>query len=130
VYGVGLIAGTGAQDMDAAAAEPGVRPFDMTGRPMRGIVAIESAQHKPDDAQAERQVQQTSPPRHRALTPPPDRACGVGRPERGPDELGERVCARPATSKTSKTRPQAGSPTACTAPALPAGVQAERHAAP
>jgi hypothetical protein len=35
VYGDGLIARIGAQDMDAATAEPGVRPFDMTGRPMR-----------------------------------------------------------------------------------------------
>ena len=43
VYGDGLIARIGAQDMDAAAAEPGVRPFDMTGRPMRGIVVIGSA---------------------------------------------------------------------------------------
>ena len=30
--------------MDAATAEPGVRPFDMTGRPMRGIVVIDSAE--------------------------------------------------------------------------------------
>ena len=36
VYGEGLIARIGAQDMDAAAAEPGVRPFGMTSRPMRG----------------------------------------------------------------------------------------------
>jgi hypothetical protein len=36
----GLIARIGAQAMDAAVAEPGVRPFDMTGRPMRGIVVI------------------------------------------------------------------------------------------
>jgi len=43
VYGDGLIARIGAQDMDAATAEPGVRPFDMTGRPMRGIVVIDSA---------------------------------------------------------------------------------------
>ena len=43
VYGDGLIAGIGAPDMDAATAEPGVRPFDMTGRPMRGIVVIDSA---------------------------------------------------------------------------------------
>jgi TfoX N-terminal domain len=43
VYGDGLIARIGAQDMDAAIAEPGVRPFDMTGRPMRGIVVIDSA---------------------------------------------------------------------------------------
>jgi TfoX/Sxy family transcriptional regulator of competence genes len=43
VYGDGLIARIGAQDMAAAAAGPGVRPFDMTGRPMRGIVVIDSA---------------------------------------------------------------------------------------
>jgi TfoX/Sxy family transcriptional regulator of competence genes len=43
VYGDGLIARIGAQDMDAATAQPGVRPFDMTGRPMRGIVMIDSA---------------------------------------------------------------------------------------
>jgi len=42
VYGDGLIAGIGAQDMNAATAQPGVRPFDMTGRPMRGIVVIDS----------------------------------------------------------------------------------------
>jgi hypothetical protein len=39
VYGDGI----GARDMAAATAEPGVRPFDMTGRPMRGIVVIDSA---------------------------------------------------------------------------------------
>jgi TfoX/Sxy family transcriptional regulator of competence genes len=43
VYGDGLIARIGAPDMDAATAQPGVRPFDMTGRPMRGIVVIDSA---------------------------------------------------------------------------------------
>jgi hypothetical protein len=43
VYGYGLIAWIGVQDMDAAAAEPGVRPFDMTGRPMCGIAVIDSA---------------------------------------------------------------------------------------
>jgi TfoX/Sxy family transcriptional regulator of competence genes len=43
VYGDGLIARIGAQDMAAATAEPSVRPFGMTGRPMRGIVVIDSA---------------------------------------------------------------------------------------
>jgi hypothetical protein len=33
----------GARDVDAATAGPGVQPFDMTGRPMRGIVVIDSA---------------------------------------------------------------------------------------
>jgi hypothetical protein len=42
IYGDGLIARIGAEDMDAAAAQPGVRPFDMTDRPMRGIAAIDS----------------------------------------------------------------------------------------
>jgi hypothetical protein len=44
VYGDGLVARIGAQDKDAATAEPGVRPFDMTGRPIRGIVVIDSAE--------------------------------------------------------------------------------------
>ena len=43
VYGDGLIARIGAQDTDAATAGPGVRPFGMTGPPMRGIVVIDSA---------------------------------------------------------------------------------------
>ena len=29
--------------MDAATAQSGVRPFNMTGRPMRGIVVIDSS---------------------------------------------------------------------------------------
>jgi hypothetical protein len=40
VYGDGLIARVGAEGMDAAVAEPGARPFDMTGRPMRGIIVV------------------------------------------------------------------------------------------
>ena len=43
VHGEGLIARIGAQDMDAATTQPGVRPFDVTGRPMRGIIVIESS---------------------------------------------------------------------------------------
>ena len=43
VYNDGLIARIGAQDMDAATTQPGVRPLDMTGRPMRGIVVIDSS---------------------------------------------------------------------------------------
>ena len=43
VYGDGLIARIGTQDMGAATAQSGVRPFDMTGRPMRGIVVIDSS---------------------------------------------------------------------------------------
>jgi hypothetical protein len=40
VYGDGLIARIGAAGMTEAVTEPGVRPFDMTGRPMRGIVVV------------------------------------------------------------------------------------------
>ena len=40
VYGDGLIARIGAPDVAAATAEPGVRVFDMAGRPMRGIVIV------------------------------------------------------------------------------------------
>ena len=41
VYGDGrLIARIGAEGMDAAVVQRGVRPFDMTGRPMRGIIAV------------------------------------------------------------------------------------------
>jgi TfoX N-terminal domain len=40
VYGDGLIARIGARDMDAAVAQPGVRPFDMTGRPLRGVIVV------------------------------------------------------------------------------------------
>ena len=36
VHGDDLIARIDPKTMDAALAEPGVRPFDMTGRPMRG----------------------------------------------------------------------------------------------
>jgi TfoX-like protein len=43
VHGDGLIARIGAQDMDAATAQPGVRPFDMTDRPMAGIAVIDSS---------------------------------------------------------------------------------------
>jgi TfoX/Sxy family transcriptional regulator of competence genes len=56
VYRDGLIARIGAQDMNAATAQPGVRPFDMTGRPMRGIVVIDSAML--DDTALERWVGQ------------------------------------------------------------------------
>ena len=43
MYGDGLIARIGAQDMDAATTQPGVRPFDVTRRPMRRIVVIDSS---------------------------------------------------------------------------------------
>jgi hypothetical protein len=56
VYGDGLIARIGAHDMDPATAQPGVRPFDMTSRPMRGIVVIDST--VPDDTALHRWIGQ------------------------------------------------------------------------
>jgi hypothetical protein len=40
VHGDDLIARIDPATMDAALAEPGVRPFDITGRPMRGWVMV------------------------------------------------------------------------------------------
>ena len=40
VHGAELIARIDPETMDAALAEPGVRPFDMTGRPMRGWILV------------------------------------------------------------------------------------------
>jgi len=40
VHGDDLIARIDPETMDAALAEQGVRPFDMTGRPMRGWVLV------------------------------------------------------------------------------------------
>jgi TfoX/Sxy family transcriptional regulator of competence genes len=37
-----LIARIDPEAMDAALSEPGVRPFDMTGRPMRGWILVAS----------------------------------------------------------------------------------------
>jgi hypothetical protein len=34
---------------DAALAEPGVRPFDMTGRPMKGWLLVSADAHAEDD---------------------------------------------------------------------------------
>ena len=67
VYGDGLIARIGAEDMGTAVAEPGVRPFDLTGRPMRGIIVVDGAVL--DDAALERWIGRarghvaTQPPR-------------------------------------------------------------------
>jgi hypothetical protein len=40
VHGDDLIARISPQNMEAALARPGVRPFDITGRPMRGWVLV------------------------------------------------------------------------------------------
>jgi TfoX/Sxy family transcriptional regulator of competence genes len=42
VHGDDLIARIDPETMDAALTEPGVRPFDMTGRPMRGWILVAS----------------------------------------------------------------------------------------
>src|SRR5262249_4797210 len=41
VHGDDLIARIDPADMDEALAEPGARPFDMTGRPMKGWVVVD-----------------------------------------------------------------------------------------
>jgi TfoX/Sxy family transcriptional regulator of competence genes len=48
VHGDDLIARIDPAGMDEALAEPGVRPFDMTGRPMRGWILV-AGQSLPDD---------------------------------------------------------------------------------
>ena len=40
VHGDDLIVRLGPGDTDMALAEPGVRPFDITGRPMRGWILV------------------------------------------------------------------------------------------
>jgi TfoX/Sxy family transcriptional regulator of competence genes len=49
VHGDDLIARIDPAAMDDALAEPGVRPFDMTGRPMRGWILVASAGLADDD---------------------------------------------------------------------------------
>ncbi|MGE5293101.1 MAG: TfoX/Sxy family protein [Micromonosporaceae bacterium] len=66
VYGEGLIARIGADGMYAAVAEPGVRPFDMSGRPMRGIIVVTG--DALDDRELERWIGQARA--HVATLPP------------------------------------------------------------
>jgi len=56
VYGDDLIARIGPEATGDALAEPGVRPFDMTGRPMRGWVLV--AGHGLADDELERWIGQ------------------------------------------------------------------------
>jgi TfoX/Sxy family transcriptional regulator of competence genes len=49
VYGDGLIVRIDPAAMDAVLAEPGVRPFDMGGRPMRGWILVASEELCADD---------------------------------------------------------------------------------
>jgi TfoX/Sxy family transcriptional regulator of competence genes len=66
VYGDGLIARIDPTAMDAALAEPGVRPFDMGGRPMRGWILVASDGLSDDDL--ERWIDQSR--RYVATLPP------------------------------------------------------------
>src|SRR5207244_13252209 len=56
VNGDDLIARIDPASMDTALAEPGVRPFDLTGRPMRGWVLV--AGEALDDTVLERWIEQ------------------------------------------------------------------------
>jgi TfoX/Sxy family transcriptional regulator of competence genes len=66
VRGDDLIARIDPETMDAALAEPGVRPFDMTGRPMRGWILVASDRLSEDDL--ERWIDQAC--RYVATLPP------------------------------------------------------------
>lgn len=52
IIGEDLIVRLDPADAELALAEPGVRPFDYTGRPMKGWVYVSSAVTGPDDALA------------------------------------------------------------------------------
>jgi TfoX/Sxy family transcriptional regulator of competence genes len=49
VRGDDLIVRVGAEVADAALGEPGTRPFDLTGRPMRGWLLVDADGHAEDD---------------------------------------------------------------------------------
>jgi TfoX/Sxy family transcriptional regulator of competence genes len=66
VHGDDLIARIDPEAMDAVLAEPGVRPFDMTGRPMRGWLLVASAGLSDDEL--ERWIEQAR--RYVATLPP------------------------------------------------------------
>jgi TfoX/Sxy family transcriptional regulator of competence genes len=66
VHGDDLIARIDPDAMDAALAEQGVRPFDMTGRPMRGWILVASDGLSEDDL--ERWIDQAR--RYVATLPP------------------------------------------------------------
>src|SRR2546430_6903640 len=87
VHGDDLIARIDPDATDAALAEPGVRPFDITGRPMRGWVLV--AGEALDDSVLRRWIGQARahlaclPPQENPPTPAPALARGTRRPPAG-----------------------------------------------
>jgi TfoX/Sxy family transcriptional regulator of competence genes len=49
VRGEDLIVRVAAESPDAALGEPGARPFDLTGRPMKGWLLVDADGHAEDD---------------------------------------------------------------------------------
>jgi hypothetical protein len=49
VRGDDLIVRLAADESDDALAEPGARPFDLTGRPMKGWILVAASGHAEDD---------------------------------------------------------------------------------
>jgi TfoX N-terminal domain len=49
VRGEDLIVRVAAEAADAALGEPGTRPFDLTGRPMKGWLLVDADGHAEDD---------------------------------------------------------------------------------
>jgi TfoX N-terminal domain len=49
VRGDGLVVRVAAEEADAALGEPGARPFDLTGRPMRGWLLVDADGHAEDE---------------------------------------------------------------------------------
>jgi hypothetical protein len=49
VRGDDLIVRVAADDADAALGEPGAKPFDLTGRPMKGWLMVAAEGHAEDD---------------------------------------------------------------------------------
>ena len=49
VYGDGLLVHTSTGEQAALLAEPGTRPFDMSGRPMKGWILVDASVCSEDD---------------------------------------------------------------------------------
>ena len=63
IYGDGLIARVGAEGMAEAVTEPGVRPFQMGARAMRGIVLVPARVAGPPGARTARSACRSPEPR-------------------------------------------------------------------